>query len=261
MNDIDIFLDSGAFSMMSRGVEIDIEEYIEFVQTYKKYLSVYANLDVINDPIATMKNQKIMEEHGLEPLPTYHADTPIKYLYKLLDKYEYIAIGGTVGKSTDERIIIYDRVFDIITSKNGEPSCKIHGFGITTPDLMLRYPFYSVDSTSWIKSAMYGNILVPRWDLHKNDWDYFKNYVVYVGSNTDDNYHIAKYSKNLIRYILDYLEFMGMSLNDVVDTATRITSNRLNRALLNIATYEGIKNQKNAMANVFDKKIRLNKIF
>jgi hypothetical protein len=34
---------------------------------------------------------------------------------------------------------------------------KVHGFGITSPWLVKRYPFYSVDSTSWKAGGRYGD--------------------------------------------------------------------------------------------------------
>ena len=33
---------------------------------------------------------------------------------------------------------------------------KVHGFGMTNPNLMQRYPWYSVDLSSWLKTGMYG---------------------------------------------------------------------------------------------------------
>jgi hypothetical protein len=76
----DIFLDSGAFSAMSQGVHIDIVDYIAFVKQNKSKLKVYANLDVIGNAEATLKNQEIMEKAGLSPLPCFHYGEDKKYL-------------------------------------------------------------------------------------------------------------------------------------------------------------------------------------
>ena len=58
MKKINLFLDSGAYSAWSKGVTIDIDEYISFIKKNIKYITVYANLDVIGDPEATYRNQK-----------------------------------------------------------------------------------------------------------------------------------------------------------------------------------------------------------
>ncbi len=56
---MDVFCDSGAFSMMTQGVKIDIYKYARFLLRYKRFFDVYANLDVIGNAEKTLKNQFI----------------------------------------------------------------------------------------------------------------------------------------------------------------------------------------------------------
>ncbi|MDD5053492.1 MAG: hypothetical protein PHO27_12225 [Sulfuricurvum sp.] len=160
---INLFLDSGAFSAKSKGVEIDIGEYIKFIKENKKYITVYANLDVIGDAEAGWKNQKIMEDAGLSPLPVYHIEDDISYLYRCLE-YPYFCLGGmATGYTTAQRRSFLDMCFEIICNTiDGMPKCKIHGFGMTSLELLLRYPWYSVDSTSWVLTGRFGSVFVPR---------------------------------------------------------------------------------------------------
>ena len=83
----ELFVDSGAYSAHKRGVSIDIQEYIAYLQDNKDYIDVYANLDVIGDPEATLENQKIMEEAGLSPLPCFHMGEDWKYLHLYVEHY------------------------------------------------------------------------------------------------------------------------------------------------------------------------------
>jgi hypothetical protein len=46
---------------------------------------------------------------------------------------------------------------------SGRPRLKVHGFGITAIPIMERYPWHSVDSSSWIQSAAFGGIITPQW--------------------------------------------------------------------------------------------------
>jgi len=62
---ISLFLDSGAFSAWSKGVEINIDEYILFIRKHTNHLDVYAVLDNINSPECTWENQEYMETAGL----------------------------------------------------------------------------------------------------------------------------------------------------------------------------------------------------
>ena len=95
-------LDSGAFSVWNMGKTIDIYKYIEFIK--ENDIEIYFNLDVIGDVEGTKKNQKIMEDNGLNPIPVFHYGEPFEYLDWLVEQgYTYIGIGGTVGKSVQQR--------------------------------------------------------------------------------------------------------------------------------------------------------------
>lgn len=153
--DFEMFIDSGAFSAWKKGVSIKVEDYIHYLKVHKDSVKAYANLDVIGDAEATYENQMKMEAEGLLPVPTYHLREDIKWLYKYLEKHDYIALGGTVG--SPRRIIepFLDTCFSII--KEYWPR-KIHGFGISTMWALKKYPFYSVDSTNWLMGGRYGDL-------------------------------------------------------------------------------------------------------
>jgi len=218
MNDkqIDIFLDSGAYSAHTKGITIDIQEYIKFIKENKEHLTVYANLDVIGDADATLANQKIMEEAGLHPMPTFHAGEDIKHLESYLDqKYDYIALGGMVGATSNKLLPFLDSCFKVICDKKGMPRTKIHGFGMTSFRLLRRYPWYSVDSTSWIMTSRMGSILIPP--KINGVWSYDKDpFKVCVSekspSVSDAGQHIDNLPKTIRSIFLEYLEMKNFNL-------------------------------------------------
>jgi len=154
------FLDSGAFTVKSKGLELPIQDYIDFIKAYD--FELYANLDVIGKAGATMKNQKIMEAAGLTPIPTYHVGEDLKYLKHYLANYEYISIGGLVGMSSSDLIKELKKVFDLICDNKGRPKVKVHGFGITGFRLIKKFPWYSLDSNSPVMAAANGRIYLPK---------------------------------------------------------------------------------------------------
>ena len=134
------------------------DSYIEFLNTNKQFIDVYSNLDVINNGEKTYENQKMLEEQGLKPLPVFHFGSDLKFLERYIDEgYEYIAMGGVQPNPINLILPALDAVWNkYLRNPDGTYKIKVHGFGITHSKLMRRYPWYSVDSSSWKKLAIYG---------------------------------------------------------------------------------------------------------
>jgi hypothetical protein len=161
-----IFLDSGAFSAFTQGVTINLDSYCAYIKRNADIFEVASVLDVIGDAEGTWQNQLLCDEHdtgGVPVLPCYHFGEDPKYLKRYLDKYEYITIGGLVGRSRVEVIRWLDRIWGTyLTDSRGYPTHKIHGFGMTGLKVIRRYPWYSVDSSSWVQMASRGIIIHPE---------------------------------------------------------------------------------------------------
>lgn len=169
-----IFLDSGAFSAFTLGVELSVKDYCDYIARNIDILRVEDGnvmasvLDGIGDPHQTYRNQLEMEarmkiNHGMNvrPLPCFHAGEDERYLEHYVQNYDYITLGGMVGSSTQQLMIWLDRMWDKYLAPNGRPRCKVHGFGITAIPIMEAYPWYSCDSSSWIQSAAFGSVIMP----------------------------------------------------------------------------------------------------
>lgn len=69
----EVFADSGAFSAMTQGAPVDVDEYARWLLRNKYLFRVYSNLDVVGDDDrsaeGTWANQRRLEdEYGLAPL-------------------------------------------------------------------------------------------------------------------------------------------------------------------------------------------------
>jgi len=192
-----------------------MERYVEFVNKYKDQLDIYVNIDVIFNPERTWENQKYLESMGIRPMPVYHFGEDIKWLKKYMDEYEYIGIGGLGQDVTKNRFVLHhgDPIFSLLEESKQE--FKTHGFAITSLDLMLRYRFFSVDSTTWVKHAAYGAILVPRFKKDRKTPDYSKTpYVISVSNQSrfgdKQRPHFTQdLSPEEVTIIYDYFESKG----------------------------------------------------
>lgn len=161
-----IFLDSGAYSAFTQGVEIDLRDYAQFIYDNQDIIITASNFDVIGAGMAkeSRKNLKILErelaKHGsrIRVQPVHHVKDPDKYLQSYIDEgYDYIFLGGMVPESTKTLRKWLNRMWGRhLTDAHGRPVVKVHGFGLTTESLMIDYPWYSVDSTSWKMYSIMG---------------------------------------------------------------------------------------------------------
>ena len=153
----EVFADSGAFSAASQGAHIDIADYAAWVKRWAHLLTVHSNLDVIGDAAATDRNQKTLEAMGLDPLPVFHTGSDMAHLDALLDRYQYIALGGMVPYMRFPKRIM---PWLIKCFKLAQGRAVFHGFGATSWTVVKSFPWYSVDSSSWGSGFRYGQVPV-----------------------------------------------------------------------------------------------------
>lgn len=234
--DFRFFLDSGAYSAWSQGAQIDIDEYCEFIRHNIEVLDVYACLDCIpgapgkaattaqRDQAAeiTWENYLYMKAHGLDPLPVYHYGEDPKYLHRMIEYgCDYIGIGGLVGITSQNRMAWLDRVFATICDAAGRPLVKTHGFGMTALPLIFRYPWYSVDSTSWLITTKNGAIYLPAIDsAGEFRFDTTPTPISVSNRNprvTENGKHISSLGITAKAQVQKWLDICGVSLEQVAD--------------------------------------------
>lgn len=212
-----VFLDSGAFTMFTKNVPVDLAAYAQFVKDNADWIEVASNLDAIGKPeLETYKNQKALEAMGVSICPVHHARDADKWLQKYIaEGYDYIFLGGMVPESTPYLYQWLDHLWDkYLTRKDGSAKIKIHGFGLTTMELIRRYPWYSVDSTTWIFVGAYGGIWIdlPGCEPMK----------IPVSSSSptkhDMDRHLNTYPPALRAHVLDRIAELGYKLEDLAES-------------------------------------------
>jgi hypothetical protein len=144
---LNFFLDSGAFTVFTKRIVVDIYEYMAFLDKNKDMFCVYANLDVIGNSKASAKNFEIMESNGFNPLPVVHFGTSRKEIQKMAEKYDYLGQGcfnkGLLGKQTEFQ---YAKWVEKIAFEV-RPGMKFHAFGVADPETLFKLKAFSADST------------------------------------------------------------------------------------------------------------------
>lgn len=232
-----IFLDSGAFSAFTKGVQIDLPRYCDFVASNEDIIEVASVLDGIGDPEETWKNQQAMEQQGVKPLPCFHYGEPVEFLQHYIENYEYITLGGMVPISTPQLKLWLDSIWEnYLTDDQGKPKLKVHGFGLTTISLMTAYPWYSVDSSSWVQFAL-------------NGWVYFPGFkaVQISSSSSSAKKENANYS-NMCERDQAYIERL---IEQAEFETERVQQSYYSRAAFNIWAYNRLNDIADSQESVY----------
>lgn len=179
-------MDSGAFSAWQGSSEISLKDYIEYCQRHIKEMDVCINLDCIpgengkmdhsqaaieNSASKSFANLQTMKKEGLSPMPVFHQGERFYWLERMLKEGEtYVGIAPYKRDHPAEITKWLDKCFSILTDSKGLPFIKTHGLGVTACNQCIRFPWYSVDSTSWSIGGGYGTILVPQYYNGKPDY-------------------------------------------------------------------------------------------
>ena len=165
------FLDSGAFSYqmraLKRGYAIDqkaasaiIDQYCDWVYACKFVFDFIVTFDYSRNATEAEWATKRIEARGLHPVPVFHLGSSLTALQRLIDQgYSLIGVGGMVPFRAAKARPFLDQVFNL-TEKHG---IRCHGFGIGGP-VILKYPWFSVDSTTWLQDTRSGKIAKPARD-------------------------------------------------------------------------------------------------
>ncbi len=180
-----LFVDSSAFSAHTKGLPVDMDEYLEYVNANAGIFSCVAELDEIPGefrkpktreqmlaaPQKSWDNYLYMRERIYDPdvlLPIFHQGEDWKWLHKMLaETFEggkhipYIGISPANDVTTGYKDKWMEQVFRVIRD-SPNPEVKTHAFGMTALKQLKRHPFYSADSTSAVMTSAVGSILTEH---------------------------------------------------------------------------------------------------
>ncbi len=174
-HDIQFILDSGAFTAWKAGKPISLDSYCKFIESLPIVPWRYFALDVIGDPVATVKNYEIMLRRGFNPIPIFTRGESIKLLDDYYKNSEVVAIGGLVGTPKNKGFI--KGIMEHIGTR------KTHWLGFTNPEFITHYKPYMCDSSSWEMGGRFGMA-----DLYLGG----SKFVKIRDSNIKENSHLLK---------------------------------------------------------------------
>lgn len=226
-------LDSGAFSVWNRGESIDLDAYIEFCKQ-NPTCPLYVNLDVIPGKPNDVKSLTLGSIEDAckrgwanylrmievlpqdKVIPVFHQGDNIRWLLKYIDiGAPYIGVSPANDRTTDQKARWLNTVKEVIAPDDSPPIVKTHGFAVTSNRLMTIFPWYSVDSATWVQSGGMGRIFVPQ--RRSGKWDFSVNpFTIDVSDRSPRKgvrgEHLMSLSPLIRKHLDDWLSDMGIGL-------------------------------------------------
>lgn len=232
---ISLMLDSGAFGAWKRGIELPLDDYVSYVKANAKAVTSYVNMDVIpgdkgrmvhtpsaveQSAGASYKNLQYLKRRGLSPIPVFHQGETFKWLERLLDDGEdYIGISPYFKSHRADVASWLVECFMCIKKRRGY--VKTHGFGMTQHDLIIKHPWYTVDSTTWVIQAAYGLVFFPQY--HNGQFDYVRQPIKFSATGKAKSIDYRRQLKYLgpigQRAVNLFLDEVGITLEELCESA------------------------------------------
>lgn len=132
--------------------------YCDWLEKYWSDINYFVELDI--QSIIGIERvrawRQVLKDRGLfsKCIMVHHSSDPPGHFEELLETSESRYIGFE-GKR--ERKILLD--YMPLLKRCYEAKIRVHGFALTSRDVVSKYPFFSVDSTTWANTTRYGMVI------------------------------------------------------------------------------------------------------
>jgi hypothetical protein len=176
-----IMIDSGGFTINNNASEWPLERCIQFRDEYiawlirnKESINIAAELDLTavltKEQLEDWRENyflKLTKDHGISICYIWHNGEKQSDWIALCKKYDYVGLAGAQKWDT-AKLSSYCRIAR-------KYKAKVHAFGFTRPEPLVKMRPYSADSTAWINAMKYGTTFILDknnfrvYDLHNKD--------------------------------------------------------------------------------------------
>ena len=181
VDNVKIMIDSGGFTINRNASEWPLEKCIPFRDEYitwliknKDSIDVAAELDLTSvltpEQLEDWRDNyfaKLTKDHGVNICYIWHNGEKQSEWIAMCKKYDYVGLAGA-RKWDTAKLSSYCRAAR-------KHKARVHAFGFTRPEPLVKMRPYSADSSSWINGMKYGTTFILDknafrvYDLHNKD--------------------------------------------------------------------------------------------
>lgn len=147
-----LLIDSGAFTALSVGKVIRLQEYADFLRTWRGVYDHAVTLDVIGDPKATAANTRKLHGMGVPVLPVFTRGGTAADFDAMVRDSGYVCVGGGVGMPP---AIVVKRL-GALQRRAQELGGGIHALGVGNLAGLRKIRPYSADASNISSAFRFG---------------------------------------------------------------------------------------------------------
>lgn len=224
-----LMVDSGSFTAYTKGVYIDIDDYLKFIEEVGDYVDVFVAVDDVPDPAnmdfskadTTWNNylymvERISEKNRDKLIPVFHYGEDFKHLKRFLEyrhpdgkPIDYIGLAISLEGTTNIRIK-WENTCRQIIKESSNPNVKTHAFGVGVKSVLDCIDCTSTDATSWVKAAAYGMIRINDKPIYISD----------VSKESLTGKHYTERSKGLQESVEKVIKDRGFTIEQLETDST-----------------------------------------
>lgn len=196
---VKFLIDSGAHTFLTNDEYKDkpieywedyLEKYTKFLRENKDHIFAGVELDITSivgqDKVDEWREKYFepLEKEGVLVCYVWHLVDGEKKWEEMCRKYDYVGFSTEVVEQMSHAQIT--KMFNIAKKYNA----RVHGFAITSLEYMTKFPFYTIDSTTWLVGTQFGEVnyfdgrRMKR--LKKDEWKRtYKNKLIKLGADWD----------------------------------------------------------------------------
>lgn len=140
------------------------QRYADYCKENKEKWAFFVTLDFKKHQPTIFAMQKKFERKGLSDVtPVFHGDASIDWMNKYHDRgcklMGISSINSARNRHSPHKFRYY---LDAVFNRAAKLNMDLHGLAMTSLSILTQYPWWSVDSAAWTKTASFGSILFPN---------------------------------------------------------------------------------------------------
>lgn len=153
---IELLVDSGGFTALNAGKEINLDEYCSWLKRYEEHIFGYMQLDKLGDPIESDRMLQVMLDRGLQPIPIHVWGDDATRMDQLFEwsGHNWVALGGLRRPQRGWSPKSYVKI-----KMKWAAGRNVHWLGYTRKEMVESFRPYSCDSSNAAAGVMWGEVM------------------------------------------------------------------------------------------------------